>query len=259
MALAVLGKRGDCLTAVRRSSVEDMTTTLITGANKGLGKETARLLVDAGHLVWLGSRDDARGRATAEEIGARHVQLDVTDDESVAAALRTITETGTGLDVLVNNAGIAKRNGGAGELLDSASVLEVYDTNAVGVVRVTEAALPLLTASANPVIVNVSSALGSFWATHEPTRPASRFVSLVYGSSKAAVSMLTVQYAMAYPTVKINAVEPGITATELGGGDPGSHPGRPASESAEVVARMAMIGADGPTGTFQEDAGELAW
>lgn len=236
-----------------------MTTTLITGANKGLGKETARLLVDAGHLVWLGSRDDVRGRAAADEVGARHVQLDVTDDASVTSALRTIADAGTGLDVLVNNAGIANRNGAAGEALDSASVLEVYDTNAVGIVRVTEAALPLLAESANPVIVNVSSALGSFWATHEPTRPASRFVSLVYGSSKAAVSMLTVQYAMAYPAVKVNAVEPGITATELGGGDPGSHPGRPASESAKVVARMAMIGIDGATGTFQEDAGALAW
>ncbi|OZB85484.1 SDR family NAD(P)-dependent oxidoreductase [Microbacterium sp. 13-71-7] len=236
-----------------------MTTTLITGANKGLGKETARALIAAGHTVWIGARDQARGRAAADELGARFVQLDVTDDASVAAALQTIEDSGTGLDVLVNNAGIAKRGDGMTEALDGPSVLEVFDTNAVGVVRVTEAALPLLERSGNPVVVNVSSALGSFWATHEPTRPASRFVSLVYGASKAAVSMLTVQYANAYPGIKVNAVEPGITATELGGGDPGSHPGRPASESAQVVARMAMIGADGPTGTFQEDQGELGW
>jgi len=236
-----------------------MTTTLITGANKGLGKETARALIAAGHTVWIGARDQARGRAAADELGARFVQLDVTDDASVAAALQTIEDSGTGLDVLVNNAGIAKRGDGMTEALDGPSVLEVFDTNAVGIVRVTEAALPLLERSGNPVVVNVSSALGSFWATHEPTRPASRFVSLVYGSSKAAVSMLTVQYANAYPGIKVNAVEPGITATELGGGDPGSHPGRPASESAQVVARMAMIGADGPTGTFQEDQGELGW
>jgi len=237
-----------------------MTTTLITGANKGLGKETARALVAAGHTVWLGARDEERGRAAADELGARFVQLDVTDDASVAAALQTIEDSGAGLDVLVNNAGIAKRgDGGMTESLDGPSVLEVFDTNAVGIVRVTEAALPLLERSENPVVVNVSSALGSFWATHEPTRPASRFVSLVYGSSKAAVSMLTVQYANAHPGVKFNAVEPGITATELGGGDPGSHPGRPASESAQIVARMAMIDADGPTGTFQEDQGELGW
>jgi NAD(P)-dependent dehydrogenase (short-subunit alcohol dehydrogenase family) len=236
-----------------------MTTTLITGANKGLGKETARTLVDAGHTVWLGSRDEARGRAAADEVGARFVQLDVTDDTSVSAAIATIASAGTGLDVLVNNAGIAKRGAGMTEALDGPSVLDVFDTNVVGIVRVTEAALPLLTESANPVIVNVSSALGSFWATHEPSRPASHFVSLIYGSSKAAVSMLTVQYAKAHPEIKVNAVEPGITATELGGGDPGSHPGRPASVSAEIVAKLAMIGPDGPTGTFQEDAGELGW
>ena len=238
-----------------------MTTTLITGANKGLGKETARLLLDAHHTVWIGARDDARGRATAQELGARFVQLDVTDDASVAAALATIADSGTGLDVLVNNAGIAKRASGAGmsEALDGPSALEVFDTNAVGIVRVTEAALPLLQQSDNPVVVNVSSALGSFWATHEPARPASHFVSIVYGSSKAAVSMLTVQYAHAHPDIRFNAVEPGITATELGGGEPGTHPGRPAADSARIVARFAMIGPDGPTGTFQEDDGELGW
>ena len=238
-----------------------MTTTLITGANKGLGKETARILLDAGHTVWIGARDQVRGRAAADELGARFVQLDVTDDASVASAFATIAESGTGLDVLVNNAGIAKRvpSNPMAEALDGPSVLEVFDTNAVGVVRVTEAALPLLQRSDNPVVVNVSSALGSFWATHEPSRPASHFVAVAYGSSKAAVSMLTVQYATAYPGIKVNAVEPGITATELGGGDPGSHPGRPASESEQVVARLATIGPDGPTGTFQEDAGALGW
>ena len=234
-----------------------MTTTLITGGNKGLGKETARVLVGAGHTVWLGARDEARGEAAANEIGARFVQLDVTDDISVNAAFARIAEEG-GLDVLLNNAGIAKRAGG-GEALDGPGALEVFDTNAVGIIRVTEAALPLLRRSANPVVVNVSSALGSFWATHEPSRPASWFPAVVYGSSKAAVSMLTVQYAKAVPQVKFNAVEPGITATELGGAGVESHPGRPATVSAEVVARLACIGPDGPNGTFQEDKGELAW
>ena len=236
-----------------------MTTTLITGANKGLGKETARLLREAGHTVWIGARDEVRGRAAAAELGARFVPLDVTDDASVATALTTITDSGTGLDVVVNNAGIAKRASDGTEALDGLSVLEVFDTNAVGIVRVTEAAIPLLKQSENPVVVNVSSALGSFWATHEPSRPASHFVSIAYGASKAAVSMLTVQYARAHPEIKVNAVEPGITATELGGGDPGSHPGRPAAKSARVVARFALIGPDGPTGTFHEDDGELGW
>lgn len=102
-----------------------MTTTLITGANTGLGKEVARQLVAAGHTVYVGARDEARGRAAAEELGARFVQLNVTDDASVAAALAQIEADG-GLDVLINNAGIAKRSpDGRGEVLDGASALEL--------------------------------------------------------------------------------------------------------------------------------------
>ena len=141
-----------------------MTTTLITGANRGLGQETARQLVAAGHTVYAGARDEARGRAAADELGARFVQLDVTDDASVAAAFAQI-EAGGGLDVLVNNAGIGML------ALNGPDALRVFDTNAVGIIRVTEAALPLLRKRRRtPVVVNVSSALGSFWANHEPSR-----------------------------------------------------------------------------------------
>jgi NAD(P)-dependent dehydrogenase (short-subunit alcohol dehydrogenase family) len=227
-----------------------MTTTLITGANKGLGKETARQLIAAGHTVYVGARDEARGRATAAELGARFVQLDVTDDASVAAAFTQIEADG-GLDVLVNNAGIAML------ALNGPDALKVFDTNAVSVVRVTQAALPLLKRSANPVVVNISSALGSFAAKHDPARPASQFAAIVYGASKAAVSMLTVQYARAVPQIKFNAVEPGYTATGLGGAD--NSRGRPVEISARNIVRMACIGSDGPTGTFQEDDGELGW
>jgi NAD(P)-dependent dehydrogenase (short-subunit alcohol dehydrogenase family) len=227
-----------------------MTTTLITGATRGLGKEAARQLVAAGHTVYVGARDEARGRAVAEELGARSVQLDVTDDASVAAAFARLEADG-GLDVLVNNAGIAML------ALNGPDALSVFDTNAVGVVRVTEAALPLLRRSASPVVVNVSSALGSFWANHSPDRPASQVNAIVYGASKAAVSMLTVQYARAVPEVRFNAVEPGYTATEFGG-QANPH-GRPVEVSARNIVRMAVIGADGPTGTFQEDDGELGW
>lgn len=141
--------------------------TLVTGATRGLGRETARQLVAAGHTVHVGARDEARGRAVAGQIGGRCVVLDVTDDASVASALTRIASDG-GLDVLVDNAGIAllERNG--------PDALAVFDANAVGVVRVTEAALPLLRASVNPVVVNVSTALGSFAANHDPVRPASR-------------------------------------------------------------------------------------
>ena len=109
-----------------------MTTTLITGANRGLGKETARQLVAAGHTVYVGARDEARGREAADEVGARFVQLDVTDDASVAAAFAQIEADG-GLDVLVNNAGIGML------ALNGPDALRVFDTNAVGIIRVTAA------------------------------------------------------------------------------------------------------------------------
>jgi NAD(P)-dependent dehydrogenase (short-subunit alcohol dehydrogenase family) len=226
-----------------------MTVTLITGANKGLGHETARRLIDDGHIVYIGARSVERGQAAASELGGRFVHLDVTDDGSVESAMRSIADQEGHLDVLVNNAGIGLL------ALNGPEALELFDTNVIGVIRVTQAALPLLERADNPVVVNVSSALGSFWAVTNPERPASRYPAIVYGASKAAVSMLTLQYAKAHPDIKFNAVEPGYTATDLGGG---GH-GRPVEESAEVIVRMASIGKDGPTGTFQEDAGELAW
>ena len=232
-----------------------MTVTLITGANKGIGRETARRLIKEGHTVYIGARSVERGRAAAEELGAHFVQLDVTDDASVDAALRTIGEREGHLDVLVNNAGIGDHHLGA-DGVTAAAAHTVFETNVVGIVRVTQAALPLLRASENPVVVNVSSALGSFWAVTNPERRQSQFSFVVYGASKAAVSMLTVQYAKALPEFRINAVEPGFTDTDFTAGFPG---GRPVEQSAEVVVRMATIGPDGPTGTFQEDDHELPW
>jgi NAD(P)-dependent dehydrogenase (short-subunit alcohol dehydrogenase family) len=228
-----------------------MTVTLVTGANKGLGLETARQLTDRGHTVYIGARQAARGEAAAAELGARFVQLDVTDDASVAAALRSIADQEGHLDVLVNNAGISTMADVTGQV-----ALEVFDTNAIGIIRVTQAAIPLLEQSENPVVVNVSCALGSFWAVTNPERRQFHFPSIVYGSSKAAVSMLTVQYAKALPGIKFNAVEPGFTATDL---TPFSGAGQPVDVGAEVIVRLATIGPDGPTGTFHEGEGELRW
>ena len=227
-----------------------MTVTLITGANKGLGRETARQLIERGHTVYIGARSIERGETAASELGARFVQLDVTDDASVESAMGVIEEREGHLDILVNNAGIGL------VALNGPDALKVFDTNTIGVIRVTQAALRLLRKSENPVVVNVSSALGSFWAVTNPERRQFHFPAIIYGASKAAVSMLTLQYAKALPDIKFNAVEPGHTATHLGGGGGG---GRPVEEGAEVIVRMASIGKDGPTGTFQEDAGELAW
>lgn len=233
-----------------------MTVTLITGANKGLGYETARQLIERGHAVYIGARSVERGETAAAELGARFVQLDVTDDASVQNAMRAIEERDGRLDVLVNNAGIWDgRIGVAG--LTGATALKEFDTNVIGVVRVTQAALPLLGKSENPVVVNVSSGLGSFWAVTNPERNESHYPTIVYSATKAAVSMLTVEYAKALPEIKFNAVEPGFTATDLHGisGD-GI---RTVSEGAKVIVRLATIGKDGPTGSFQEDGGQLAW
>jgi NAD(P)-dependent dehydrogenase (short-subunit alcohol dehydrogenase family) len=228
-----------------------MTVTLISGANKGLGYETARQLIDRGHTVYIGARNVERGRAAASGLGGEFVKLDVTDDGSVKDALGVIDEREGRLDVLVNNAGISSTADVNGPI-----ALQVFDTNAIGVVRVTHAALPLLEKSENPVVVNVSSALGSFWAVTNPERRQFHFPSIIYGASKAAVSMLTVQYAKALPQIKFNAVEPGFTATDL---TPFSGAGQPVERGAEIIVAMATLGKDGPTGTFQEQTGELAW
>ena len=227
-----------------------MTVMLITGANKGLGYETARQLIERGHTVYLGARNVERGETAASELGGRFVRLDVTDDMSVEKALDVVAEREGHLDVLVNNAGISAVD------VTGPVALRVFDTNAIGLIRVTQAALPLLERSDNPVVVNVSSALGSFWAVTNPERRQFHFPSIVYGSSKAAVSMLTVQYAKTFPDIKFNAVEPGFTATDL---TPFSGAGQPVERGAEVIVRMATIDKDGPTGTFQEGEEELAW
>ncbi|MFF9126382.1 SDR family oxidoreductase [Streptomyces sp. NPDC014889] len=237
-----------------------MTTTLITGANKGLGYETARRLIAEGHTVYVGSRDADRGRGAAERLGdgARAVQIDVTDDASVAAAVSTI-EAGGGLDVLVNNAGVEARgpdNGVAGAAEVTADLMrEVFETNVFGTVRVTHAFLPLLRRSASPVVVNVSSGLASLTHVADPGHPAAAYPGVAYPASKAAVNMVTVQYAKAFPDMRINAVEPGFTKTDLNG-NTGT---QTVEEGAEIIVRMARLDPDGPSGGYFDVTGPLPW
>jgi NAD(P)-dependent dehydrogenase (short-subunit alcohol dehydrogenase family) len=225
-----------------------MTVTLVTGANKGIGLEVARQLTALGHSVWIGSRDPERGARAAARIGARAVQLDVTDDRSVAAALASIDEAEGRLDLLVHNAGVLETG------VDAASAIRSFDTNAVGIVRVTEAALPLLHRSESSSVITVSSSAGSFWAVTNPDRVESSLALPLYAASKAAATMLTIQYAKAYPTIRFVAVEPGATATDMTA-DFGI--GRDPAESAEVVVRMATSSTDAPTGTLQDEDGPL--
>lgn len=231
-----------------------MTITLVTGANKGLGRETARRLIDAGHLVYVGARDHARGTAAARDLGARFVGLDVLDTASVAAAASAIEAEHGALDVLVNNAGVAGGSVPASET--TAEELErVHATNVLGLVRVTHAFLPLLLRSPAPVIVNVSSGMGSLAVTTDPARFESTLKGLAYPSSKAAVNMLTSQYAKNFPQIRVNAVDPGYTATDLNG-----HQGsQSVQEGAEIIVSMATIGADGPSGGLFDRHGPVPW
>ncbi len=230
-----------------------MPTTLITGANKGLGHEAARRLVADGHDVWVAARDPERGRAAAEEVGARVVQLDVTDDASVAAAAAYVAEEG-GLDVLVNNAGIVGPRRSVSDTRPE-DVGEVLATNVLGVIRVTQAFVPLLERSAHPVVVNVSSGMGSIAHTTDPERLESTIVSLGYPTSKAALNMLTTQYAKALPGFRVNAVDPGYTSTDFN-----DHRGtQSVQEGTDAIVAMANVAADGPTGTFTDRAGSVPW
>ncbi|WP_029106253.1 SDR family oxidoreductase [Mycobacterium sp. URHD0025] len=235
-----------------------MTTILITGANKGLGYETARQLIAAGHTIYLGCRDAQRGQDAAQKLGARLVQLDVTDDDSVSTAAQLIEELG-GLDVLVNNAGVEGRGAGnaivAAEAVTAETMREVFDTNVFGLIRATHAFLPLLQRSSAPVIVNVSSSLGSMSLAESPESPTYFYPGVAYPASKSAVNMITVQFAKQFPAMRVNAVEPGYTDTDLNG-----HTGtQTVEEGARIIVEMAQTAPDGPTGGYFSAHGPVPW
>ena len=234
------------------------TIALVTGANKGIGRETVRRLAEQGWTVWLGSRDPDRGRQAARELAAagdvRPVPLDVTSDESVATAVETIGAESGRLDVLVNNAGIGGPWVGP-EDTTPAHFLPVFGVNLLGPVRTTHAFLPLLRRSAQPRVVMVSSGMGSFGITTDPERIESTIGGLVYPASKSALNMVTTQYAKALAGFQVNAVDPGYTATDLNG-----HRGyQTVAEGAEAVVRAAGLPVDGPTGAFFDRSGAVPW
>lgn len=230
-----------------------MTITLITGGNKGIGYETARRLITEGQTVWIGARDPERGRQAAEMLGASFVQLDVTDDTSVKAAVDTIREQAGHLDILVNNAGILG-DVTPPEDMTVDQLRAVYETNVFGVVRVTNAFLPVLRHAAAPSVINVTSGLGSFTLIHDPERVESQYPLAAYGSSKTAVTMLTMQYAKTTPDVRFNAVDPGQTATDFTG-----NLGHSVEDGAAAAVRIATLGPDTPTGTVTDRDGVLPW
>jgi NAD(P)-dependent dehydrogenase (short-subunit alcohol dehydrogenase family) len=229
-----------------------MTITFITGANKGLGRETARRLIDLGHTVILGARDPERGTEAAAALGARFVPIDVTDEASVAAAAKDVAEHEGHIDVLINNAGIIGRHLDAIELTAS-DALAVYDVNVFGIMRTTIAFLPLVRRSEDPVIINVSSGMGSLAFTNDPDRVESTIVAPIYTSSKAAVTMLTTQYAKAFPDIRINACDPGYTATDLN-----NHNGpQTVTEGTDAIVTLATEKPGAGTGRFIDRFGEI--
>ena len=234
----------------------DKSIALVTGANKGIGKEIARQLAAAGHTVYVGARDAGRGKEAVAEISgdARLLVLDVTDAGSVAAAARQVPA----LDILVNNAGISSGAPKPVTEEDPDTFRRLYETNVFGVVAVTNAFLPALRRSAHPRIVNISSGTASLAASTGEAEGIIVFASRpsgaqgAYRSSKTALNELTVLYAnaLADEGFKVNALAPGARRTDL---IPGARTSPRAGDPAEGAAgavRLALLPDDGPSGQF---------
>jgi NAD(P)-dependent dehydrogenase (short-subunit alcohol dehydrogenase family) len=235
-------------------------TALVTGANKGIGYEIAAGLARRGFRVGVGARDAGRRNEAVEKLRADGldvfgVPLDVTDNESVAAAAVQLEEQG-GLDVLVNNAAITGGMPQEPSKVSPEQVLGVVDTNVVGVIRVTNAMLPMLRRADSPRIVNVSSTVGSLTlqtAQAEAVGP----ISAVYSPTKSYLNAVTIQYAkeLADTGILVNAGCPGYVATDLNG-----HQGtRTPEQGAAIFLELATLPDGGPNGTFSDETGVQPW
>jgi NAD(P)-dependent dehydrogenase (short-subunit alcohol dehydrogenase family) len=227
-----------------------MKTALITGANKSIGFEAARQLAKKGYFVYLGSRDLEKGKEAIARLNAegltqlKAIQIDVSNKDSIAAARNSITS----LDLLINNAGISGGFPQHPTEIDTAIIREVFDTNFFGIIDVTQAFLDLLRKSAAPVIVNVTSGLGSLTLHSDPDWIYYAIKGGAYGPSKTALNAYTVAlaYELRETPFRINAVDPGHTATDFN-----HHRGTGTiDDAASFVVKYATIGADGPTGKF---------
>ncbi|OMI38270.1 SDR family oxidoreductase [Streptomyces sparsogenes] len=240
---------------------ERQTIALVTGANKGIGYEIAAGLGALGWGVGVGARSEERREAAvaklrADGVDAFGVPLDVTDDASVAAAVKLIEDRAGRLDVLVNNAGITGGAPQAPTTVDPATVRAAVETNVIGVIRVTNAMLPLLRRSASPRIVNMSSSVGSLTLQTTPGTEIGP-IAVAYSPSKTFLNAVTVQYAkeLRDTNILINAACPGYCATDLNG----FHGVRTPEQGAAVTIRLATLPDDGPTGEFFDDAGTVPW
>ena len=239
----------------------ERSTALVTGANKGIGLEIARGLGRLGYRVWLGSRDAGRGEAAAAELNseglhAAALRLDVTDDATMSAAAAALAEQTDRLDVLVNNAGISAGSPPPSEET-VANVRAIYDVNVFGVIRTTQAFLPLLRASKSPRLVMISSSLGSLAWASDFAAPMAQVNLLGYNSSKSALNAVMLAFAKELGPLgfKVNSGCPGYTATDLT-----QHQGhRTAEQGAAIGVHLSTLPDDGPNGGFFDDNGVLAW
>jgi NAD(P)-dependent dehydrogenase (short-subunit alcohol dehydrogenase family) len=246
-----------------------MDIAFITGASKGLGLATAQRLGAAGVHVVLGARRRESGEAAARSLvaqgfAASAVQVDVTDDAGVRAAAELVRAEHGRVDILINNAGILPEAAAAHRVkgpMDVAMFRETFATNLFGVVATTAAVLPLLLAAPRGRIVNVSSTMGSLADQSDPGSGYYGLVVPAYQASKAALNSITIglSKSLAQSNVKVNAVCPGWVRTDLGGPENRAAAPTAPEDAARVVAGLALIGADGPTGGFFDAAGPVRW
>lgn len=238
-------------------------TALITGANKSIGFETAKQLLQQGYKVFIGSRDAERGQKAVNELKAEGLDdvetivLEVTNAASISHAAEELSGKIPHLDVLINNAGIPGTYPQDGSNVTQENLKAVFDTNFFAVVAVTQGFLPLLKKSDAPCIVNVSSDLGSLGFNTDPEYRHYELKLAAYNASKAALNMYTVvlAYELRDTNFKINSVNPGYTATDFN-----NHTGyKTVEEAAAPIVKYAIIGENGPTGKFFSEFGETPW
>lgn len=239
-----------------------MKTVLITGANKGIGFETAKQLAQSGYFVYLGSRNKIKGLEALEKLKALGInnvdciEIDVTNINSIKSARKELESKVRQLDVLINNAGIG---GGQAQNLSTGEIenlRKVFDTNFFGAVQTTQQFIPLLKKSNEPRIVNVSSGLGSL-TIHSSTQNPNYAIYDAYSCSKTALNAFTVLLAKEFRNTnfKINSVTPGYTATDLNHFQGTQTP----EQAAKVIVKYATVDKDGPTGKFLKEDGEVDW
>jgi NAD(P)-dependent dehydrogenase (short-subunit alcohol dehydrogenase family) len=235
---------------------------LITGANRGIGFEVARQLGRQGRVVLIGARDPQQGaeaatRLRGEGIDARPMRLDVTDAQTISAAVCEVGRAFGRLDALINNAGVALDRGMRASEVPADVLRQTYETNVFGPIALIQAFLPLLKQSAAGRIVNVSSELGSLAQNRNPGFEFRHLKLLAYNSSKTALNAVTVQFAheLRDTPIKVNAADPGYTATDFN-----NHSGtQTVEQGAQAVVQLVTLGSDGPTGGYFNAFGPLPW